>query len=265
MVFRTTEPLTGFPPMDGPDFVSTGPVEMYDVDRPDGAPVGRFGKGRIIPVAAVTYRISARLLETPSGSAFESELLIERTDEVADVETAILCRAFPGSALVGGDINAREIVTGNGARLPVLLHHENPAAGPPGYFVRVASVDTNFLGYDRADIDVSTLGLEAQPNLRHVSSVVAALATRSALPTVLRQRAGAQVILPATDIDATTGAVVALHSWIGPHGFRLEPVTEGFAVTLPMVLSVQEVWFTRFTERAGVVDGPHVIRLQIEP
>jgi hypothetical protein len=250
MRFVSAIPLTGFPPIDDPEYVWQGPVEMYDTANPNGNPIGRFGKGKIMPIADVAYDVSGRLLSS-SPPEFVSELSVTRTNGHEPIATAILVRPYPGCELAGAQ-NLRAQVGDTAVTFEVRIRQANPNV-PVGYFARIASNDADHLGFGRADVTLAGADL-----------------TRSFLGTRGRPQmvqSGGRLVLAPNSVPqlAAMTDTPTRHIWITPHGLKLEGPADSPNCTLPVVDRTKEMWFTHFAVVRGQYLGPFVHMVRVQP
>lgn len=255
LVYETAEPLTGFPPLNGPELVLQDDVRMFDLARPDEASILVVSKGsRIQPENRVLYDIDATEAVVAADGSFTSHVTVRLNEDVGPVRTAIALLPTRGVSLTTPELQQVRLHR-EAFSFDVVGRIDDPDEPHLEVTVRPYSVeyDSAKVGFGRRDIPLPERH-DHGPRSLHIHH-----------PAPKRVRAGQRERL---DFTPEFGSEVTSpeYVWIAPHSITLDdPSAARPSFVAPAVTRPTDIWFTLYVRDGSRVSPPYKFEYVVEP
>jgi len=258
MRFRTARPLTGFPPLYGPDFELLNGVELFDVERPDVAPLIRIERNTISPFARILYQVHTQVVSVSDDGSFTGVASISLLDNERPVPTAVHLLPTRGVSLTVPEEQIIIIQPNESTTVQISGQINDKSETHISVTVRPYSIDPEKPGAGRSELDLDFV------SERTDAALLAEMAELPG-PTV---RPGERFTLHAMPLRARDSArdTGEEYIWIPPDGVSMERAN-GLSASFvaPEVPYLTDAWATLYVRSAQGLSRPHKVEFRIDP
>jgi hypothetical protein len=260
IVYETEHPLEGFPPLNGPNFVQQGHVDLFDVANLEAGPMLRLEGSRILPSNRRLFEAAMRLVRHDPDGSFEVEADLTLLDEGRAVNTAISW--MPSRGIEVDSPQQEEVVVEPGQVVTVraLGRVVDPSDLHLEMSIRAYSMDPEIRGMVTADVPFASQYSEAEylMEIAHPHD----LSHSHDVPTV---NSGGRIAL---SVEPVLGEAITdpEYIWVAPHGGRLDHVSDTSATLVaPVVDEHTDTWVTLYIRQGNLVSRPHKLAVHVLP
>ena len=251
LTYETRFPLTGFPPINEPEFVLLKSVDLFDSDNPNGPPALTIKKkSPILQTNNILYNIEIKDFKSYQNGSFEFLAKIGLIRSIGNTQTILAL--LPTRGVVMQTPLIQKTVVGN---VPSFFKIKGQVVDPDEEHLEVTlrpySADPRRIGFGRLDVHLP--GAKTEKRLTIES------------PGIRKIRSGDSVQLNARakfSSDVSEPEFI----WIAPHGVDIEDdKSRSPRFIAPKVDELTETWFTLYIRDKKETSRPFKFEFLIEP
>jgi len=251
--YHSQVPLTGFPPLNGPDFILKDEVELFDINKPDEPSIFTFEKSSIIrPVNRIIYNITSSEPEIDPDGRFNFTVHISSLIPKKTVPTLIALMPTRG-VVIEGELIIQKNINEEETSIEVKGTITDSDEEHIEVTIRPFSKDPGVLGFGRHDVALPEPVKNLPFGIRHMNPISV--------------KSGEAVRLSPNGFYKNHNAKESVeHIWVAPHGITLideKSLTPSF--TAPVVNELTDIWFTLYMRDKSTLSRPYKLEVRIEP